>query len=65
MRSMPLVQREVMFPHGRYVLREDGVTEPYQWLWVPNPAASSDSASSSTAVARFSGRSTDGGGHGN
>ena len=35
--SVPLVQREVVFPHGRYVLRGDGVTEPYQWLWVPNP----------------------------
>ena len=35
--SAPLVQREVVFPHGRYVLRGDGVTEAYQWLWVPNP----------------------------
>ncbi len=35
--SVPLVQREVVYPHGRYVLRGDGVTEPYQWLWVPNP----------------------------
>ena len=35
--SVPLVQREVVFSHGRYVLRGDGVTEPYQWLWVPNP----------------------------
>ncbi len=34
----PSVQREVVFPHGRYVLRGDGVTEAYQWLWIPNPA---------------------------
>jgi hypothetical protein len=37
--SVPLVQREVLFPHGLYVLKGDGVTEPYQWLWVPNPPA--------------------------
>jgi hypothetical protein len=37
--AVPLVQREVVFPHGRYVLRGDGMTEPYQWLWVPNPPA--------------------------
>ena len=36
---VPLVQREVVFPHGRYVLRGDGVTEPYEWLWVPNPSS--------------------------
>jgi hypothetical protein len=34
---VPRVEREVVFPHGRYVLRGDGVTAPYQWLWVPNP----------------------------
>lgn len=33
----PLVQREVVFSHGRYILRGDGVTEAYQWIWVPNP----------------------------
>jgi hypothetical protein len=33
----PLVQREVVFPHGRYLLRGDGVTEAYQWIWVPSP----------------------------
>jgi hypothetical protein len=32
-----LVQREVVFAHGRYILRGDGVTEAYQWIWVPNP----------------------------
>ena len=30
------VQREVVYPHGRYVLKGDGVSEPYQWVWVPN-----------------------------
>ena len=30
----PLVQREVVYPHGRYVLYGDGVTQPWQWVWV-------------------------------
>jgi hypothetical protein len=35
-----LVQREVVVPpHGRYVLRGDGVTVAYQWIWVPSPPA--------------------------
>jgi hypothetical protein len=34
-----LVEREVVHPHGRYVLRGDGVTVAYQWIWVPNPPA--------------------------
>jgi hypothetical protein len=33
----PAIQREVLFPHGRYLLRGDGVTVPYQWVWIPNP----------------------------
>jgi hypothetical protein len=33
-----LVAREVVVhPHGRYVLRGDGVTVAYQWIWVPSP----------------------------
>ncbi len=32
----PLIQREVVFPNGRYVLNGDGVTVAYQWVWVPN-----------------------------
>jgi hypothetical protein len=38
--SMPLapqIEREVIFPQGRYVLLGDGVTEPFRWVWVPNP----------------------------
>ena len=35
-----LVAREVVVhPHGRYVLRGDGVTLAYQWVWVPSPPA--------------------------
>jgi hypothetical protein len=35
-----LVAREVVVhPHGRYVLRGDGVTLAYQWIWVPSPPA--------------------------
>ena len=33
----PAVQTEVVYPHGRYVLRGDGVTVAYQWVWVANP----------------------------
>jgi hypothetical protein len=32
----PLVQREVVYPHGRYVLHGDGVSQPWQWVWVPS-----------------------------
>ena len=35
--SSPVVQTEVVYPHGRYVLRGDGVTVAYQWVWVANP----------------------------
>jgi hypothetical protein len=31
------VQRDVVYPHGRYVLSGDGVTVAYRWVWVPNP----------------------------
>jgi hypothetical protein len=27
--------REVVYPHGKYVLYGDGVTQPYQWVWIP------------------------------
>ena len=33
----PAIQREVVYPHGRHVLYGDGVSTPYQWVWVPNP----------------------------
>ncbi len=32
----PAVEREVVYPHGRYVLYGDGVSTPYRWVWVPN-----------------------------
>jgi hypothetical protein len=28
------VQREVVYPNGRYVLYGDGVRQPWQWVWV-------------------------------
>jgi hypothetical protein len=27
----------IYYPHGRYELRGDGVTQPYSWVWIPNP----------------------------
>jgi hypothetical protein len=38
----PAVQREVVYPHGKYVLYGDGVNQPWQWVWVsatPAPPA--------------------------
>jgi len=35
----PQVDREVIFPEGRYILQGDGVTTAYKWVWVPNPPA--------------------------
>ena len=29
------IQREVIYPHGKYVLYGDGVTTPWQWVWIP------------------------------
>ena len=31
------INREVVYPHGRYLLYGDGVTAAYRWVWVPNP----------------------------
>ena len=31
----PLVQREVVYSNGRYVLYGDGVSRPWQWVWMP------------------------------
>ena len=33
----PRISREVVYPHGRYILYGDGVNRAYQWIWVPNP----------------------------
>ena len=42
--SAPAQVRVVQYPHGRYELHGDGVTTPYQWVWVaaaePIPAPS-------------------------
>ena len=40
----PPVRNEVVYPHGRYVLRGDGVTSAYQWVWIANPAAAPSGA---------------------
>jgi hypothetical protein len=31
----PPIQREVVYQNGKYVLYGDGVTQPWQWVWVP------------------------------
>jgi Ni/Co efflux regulator RcnB len=33
----PAIPRVVEYPTGRYELRGDGVTTPYEWAWIPNP----------------------------
>lgn len=33
----PAIPRVVEYPTGRYELRGDGVTTPYDWVWIPNP----------------------------
>lgn len=33
--TAPAVQREVVYPNGKYVLYGDGATQPWQWVWVP------------------------------
>jgi hypothetical protein len=30
------VQREVVYPNGRYLLYGDGVRQAWQWVWVPS-----------------------------
>lgn len=30
------LQREVVYPNGRYVLYGDGVRQPWQWVWMPS-----------------------------
>ena len=36
--------RVVEFPTGRYEVRGDGITAPYQWVWIPNPPAAPPAA---------------------
>ena len=33
----PAISREVVYPHGRYLLYGDGIATAYRWVWVPNP----------------------------
>jgi hypothetical protein len=35
--AAPQLEREVVFPEGRYFLQGDGDAVPYRWVWVPNP----------------------------
>jgi hypothetical protein len=35
--SVVPVPNVVEYPNGRYVLRGDGTTTPYTWVWIPNP----------------------------
>ncbi len=35
--GLPPMPSVVPFPNGRYVLRGDGLTSPYTWVWIPNP----------------------------
>ena len=34
-RQQASVQREVVYPHGKHVLYGDGVTQAWQWVWIP------------------------------
>jgi hypothetical protein len=36
--AAPDYQREVVYPHGRYVLEGDGVSMAYHWTWIPSAA---------------------------
>jgi len=29
------IQREVVYPTGKYALHGDGITDPWQWVWIP------------------------------
>jgi hypothetical protein len=37
--QQPPVQREVVYPSGKYVLYGDGVNQAYQWVWIPAPVS--------------------------
>jgi hypothetical protein len=43
------IQREVVFPTGRYVLRGDGINTPYTWVWIPNPPTAPPGAAPTSA----------------
>src|SRR5262245_3661020 len=46
--AAPDVQREIVFPNGRYLLFGDGVTQPWQWAWEPAGASSPPSTATAT-----------------
>jgi len=46
----PDVQREIVFPNGRYLLFGDGVTQPWVWAWEPASASSPPSAATASAT---------------
>jgi len=52
--AAPVRPSEIEFPEGRYVLRGDGVSSPYNWVWIPN-APTAPPASSSPPTAPTSG----------
>jgi hypothetical protein len=31
------IQREVVYPTGKYELHGDGINYPWQWVWIPAP----------------------------
>src|SRR5262245_44566213 len=43
--SVAPVPNVVEYPNGRYVLRGDGTTTPYTWVWIPNPPSSPPASS--------------------
>src|SRR6267143_35682 len=45
------IQREAVFPTGRYVLRGDGVNVPYTWVWIPNPPTAPPGGAPSSSIA--------------
>ena len=34
------IQREVVYPTGKYVLHGDWITSPWQWVWIPATSTS-------------------------
>ena len=42
--ASPPMPSVIPYPTGRYELRGDGFTSPYQWAWIPNPPAAPPTA---------------------
>jgi Domain of unknown function (DUF4124) len=54
--AVPARPSVIEYPEGRYELRGDGMSTPYNWVWIPNPpAAPPASTSPPTAPAPSSG----------